>query len=381
MSADPRLFLIDDIDALGRFTSSVLPELEGACVALDIEEENTLHFRPRVALVQISARGRDFILDPLRLPSDPLSSALEFLCFGAGCMLLHGARNDIVGIKRDFGFGPHRVRDTQICARFLGFRAFGLAALLEAELGLSLDKTERRSDWSERPLSPAQLAYARADTAHLHELDARLRERVSQAGWLDAVEEEEEAMTALAPEDVTFDPDGWRRIKKRGAMEDAEKDRLAALWAWRHRLAETYNLNPTKVLPPWALVQFAGYGRLPSARSSLWTALGLRLGPDERQELEHCLTKPPRRASAQSGGSRTPRLAPAASQRLEALMAWRHHEAERSGLEEGWLAPRHLLEAIALHRANSPEDFASIPEVRRWRIARYAEDWWRIGKR
>ena len=49
----------------------------------------------------------------------------------------------------------------------------GLAAEL-AQHELRLDKTEQCSDWQRRPLSAAQIAYAAADAACLHRLDAAL---------------------------------------------------------------------------------------------------------------------------------------------------------------------------------------------------------------
>lgn len=49
-----------------------------------------------------------------------------------------------------------------------------LGAVVARELGLRLDKREQTSNWTRRPLSPEQLAYAAADVEVLVEL-ARLR--------------------------------------------------------------------------------------------------------------------------------------------------------------------------------------------------------------
>ena len=57
--------------------------------------------------------------------------------------------------------------DTMIAAQLLGEKEIGLAALLAARVGVTLDKAHQRADWSERPLSPSMAAYAAADVVHL----------------------------------------------------------------------------------------------------------------------------------------------------------------------------------------------------------------------
>ena len=48
----------------------------------------------------------------------------------------------------------------------------GLAAVCERELGRAVDKTEQTSDWTRRPLSERQIAYAALDGEVLLELHA-----------------------------------------------------------------------------------------------------------------------------------------------------------------------------------------------------------------
>jgi ribonuclease D len=49
----------------------------------------------------------------------------------------------------------------------------GLAAVCERELGRTVDKTEQTSDWTRRPLSERQVAYAALDGEVLLDLHAR----------------------------------------------------------------------------------------------------------------------------------------------------------------------------------------------------------------
>ena len=50
-----------------------------------------------------------------------------------------------------------------------------LGVVCERELGIELDKTEQTSDWSRRPLSKRQLAYAALDVEVLPPLWDRLQ--------------------------------------------------------------------------------------------------------------------------------------------------------------------------------------------------------------
>ena len=50
--------------------------------------------------------------------------------------------------------------ETHIAAKFLGILETGLAPLLKNRLGIVVDKTYQKKDWSKRPLSLPMLAYA-----------------------------------------------------------------------------------------------------------------------------------------------------------------------------------------------------------------------------
>src|SRR4029453_5331053 len=110
---------------------------------------------------------------------DPLAgedmSALAPLLADPGIVkILHGADYDVTTLKRDFGFRFASLFDTMIAARFLGLPEVGLQAVARAELGVELSKESQKDDWSRRPLTPVQEAYALADVQHLIPLHTRL---------------------------------------------------------------------------------------------------------------------------------------------------------------------------------------------------------------
>ena len=93
--------------------------------------------------------------------------------------VLHGADYDVTTLKRDFGFRFASLFDTMIAARLLGRSELGLVAVARDELGVTLTKTNQKDDWSRRPLTPQQEAYALADVVHLVALRERLAERLA----------------------------------------------------------------------------------------------------------------------------------------------------------------------------------------------------------
>ncbi len=62
-------------------------------------------------------------------------------------------------------------------ARTLGWPQIGLAAILDTDFGVKVNKKYQRADWKRRPLTPEQLDYARLDTHYL----VALRDRQFQA--------------------------------------------------------------------------------------------------------------------------------------------------------------------------------------------------------
>ena len=72
----------------------------------------------------------------------------------------------------------------------LGEKEIGLAALLGRRVGVALDKTNQRDDWSARPLSPAQTVYAAADVVFLPALVSSLRADLDRSGRLEWHREE-----------------------------------------------------------------------------------------------------------------------------------------------------------------------------------------------
>jgi hypothetical protein len=79
---------------------------------------------------------------------------------------------------------PGDLFDTQVAAGFAGYSGVGLAALVSAELGVSLPKGDRLTDWLARPLPADAATYAANDVVHLLELHRRLVAELEASGRL-----------------------------------------------------------------------------------------------------------------------------------------------------------------------------------------------------
>ena len=103
---------------------------------------------------------------------------LELLAEPGRVKVVHAARQDLEVLYLAGGRVPLPVFDTQIAAALVGLAPqIGYAELVARQLGHSIDKGQTRTDWSRRPLTAEQLAYAADDVHHLLELHTLARSR------------------------------------------------------------------------------------------------------------------------------------------------------------------------------------------------------------
>lgn len=203
-------------------------------IGLDTEFMRESTYRAELCLLQAATPAHAVCVDPLALGNlAPLAPALGP---GGPIKILHAARQDLEVLWPLIG-RVTPVFDTQVAAALAGFPAqVGYGELVRQLLGHELAKAHTRTDWSRRPLSADQLAYALDDVRYLAPLrDALLArlETLGRSSWL------AEDLDDLAdPASFVVDPDcAWQRLKGVQAL-DAGRQRLAkSLAAWRERRA------------------------------------------------------------------------------------------------------------------------------------------------
>lgn len=208
-------------------------------LALDTEFMRTDTFFPRLALVQVSADGEVWLVDPL--PIADLAPLAELLTDPGVVKVLHSCSEDLEVFQHALGCRPAPLYDTQVAAALTGCGfSLGYGALVQRLLGIELDKQETRSDWLQRPLSDAQLAYAAADVHYLLLIYRQLADaatRQGKAAWLD-----EEMERLLVQAAVVIPPrEQYRRVKGAGRLKRVALAALRELAAWRETQARVGN--------------------------------------------------------------------------------------------------------------------------------------------
>jgi len=204
-------------------------------LAIDTEFMRERTYFPQLCLVQVATEADCILVDPLAgLDLSPLHAVLAD---DRKLKILHAARQDLEVLFITGGRVPGPVFDTQVAAALLGFAPqIGYADLVARQLGHSIDKGQTRTDWSRRPLTPEQLAYAADDVHHLLQLHADLASALEAKGRVDWVTEETSAFAE--PTLYRTEPqDAWRRLKGLGRMSGIEQSAARALTEWRERRA------------------------------------------------------------------------------------------------------------------------------------------------
>lgn len=223
-------------------------------LAVDTEFVREETYYAHLCLVQLSDGVAHVCVDALALDPAPL---LAFLMREQPLKVLHSASQDLELFVQRGGDCPRPLFDTQVAAALLGHgEQLGYAALVERRLGLAVDKSLSRTDWSRRPLSDAQLAYAADDVRHLAQLYPPLREELVARGrlaWL-------EAECARIADARRYRPDpasAWRGIKGLGRLPPDAQHVAARLAAWREEEALRRNRPRRWILDDAAICQMA----------------------------------------------------------------------------------------------------------------------------
>ncbi len=360
-------------------TAAQLEELAGELVGcraigLDTEADSLHHYQEQVCLIQLCAHGGGaWLVDPLAL--DDLGPLAPILADGSVLKVVHGGDNDVTSMKRDFGVGFRTMFDTAIAARLLGDAEVGLQALVKNELGVELDKGSTRDDWSKRPLTAKQEAYALADVDHLMALAARLTARLAAAGRTEWAREEFAALAALPPPEKRRGPEEFRRIKGSAKLSPRQQAVLRELHVWREARAAAADRPPFKIVGPDTLLALAE--RAPTKLADVERVLAQYPRQAGQADvvlaaIERGLALPDDALPVRERGERTT-VSAAARKRIDALRVWRDDQAGRSQLDPAIVMSQKLIERIAAAAPRTRAELAAVDGVRQWRVTEWGD--------
>lgn len=341
--------IIDDPIRLQAFVDARRP---GAVVAVDTEADSLHRYRESLCLIQFAWEEQSILIDPLAC--EDLSVFYDYL---NGCTVwMHGADYDMTMLRRECGALPERVFDTQIGARLLGIRKFGLGNLVEHYFGVKLSKSSQKADWGKRPLSEKMIEYAINDVRYLlpmaEKIVGELREKGRYAWFVESCEQARARV--LERDEGKEDP--WR-IQGSGRLDRKGLNLLKHLWHWRDREAERWDRPSFMVVTNKQLMEWVK--RLADGNR---VELPRHFRPDRRRRFSATIKE-----AAEAPGDRHPQRLRGERKRrdrdfdrqVDELIKRRNQIAEELDVDGSILASRAMIEALVGGEAGCEEQWMS----------------------
>lgn len=209
-------------------------------LAIDTEFVRTRTLYAKLGLLQVFDGEQLALIDPLAI--EDLSPFWQLLTNANITKVLHACSEDLEVFLTAGNCQPVNLIDSQIMMSFLGHGlSLGYAAMVKHYTEIELDKSESRTDWTKRPLTEKQLAYASADVDHLFYLYPKLLAELTQVGFLDYARLETQSMI-----DKKFTPVDeskmYLNIKMSWRLSPKQLNLLKHLATWRFQQAQKRDL-------------------------------------------------------------------------------------------------------------------------------------------
>ncbi|HEV3248902.1 MAG TPA: ribonuclease D [Beijerinckiaceae bacterium] len=215
-------------------------------VTVDTEFMRETTYYPKLCLLQVASVEEALLIDPLEQGLD-LTPFFSLLRDERVVKVFHAARQDIEIFWHMARTIPKPLFDTQIAAMVCGYGDQVSYEQLANDLGNArIDKTQRFTDWSRRPLSEAQLNYAKADVTHLRAVYEALAAKLAASGrktWL----AEDMAVLETPATYETKPEDAWQRLAGR-LKKQRDLGVLIEVAAWREQDAQKRDVPRQRVL-------------------------------------------------------------------------------------------------------------------------------------
>jgi ribonuclease D len=329
-------------------------------VTIDTEFLRETTYYPLLCVAQLASPDEAVVIDALA-PGIDLSPFFALLTDEKVLKVFHAARQDIEIVWNLAKAIPHPIFDSQVAAMVLGYGdSISYDQLVARITGDALDKSNRFTDWTRRPLSEAQLTYAVSDVTHLREVYRKLAADLAARGRLEWVEAEMRVLTS--PETYRMDPDSaWERLKTR-VRKPKELAVLIEIAAWREREAQSRDVPRGRVLKDDVLGDIAV--QAPTSIERLGSLRSLPKG-FERSRWGETIVEAVKRGLARDPAT-LPRLerfrpAPNGAATVELLKVLLRMTSEQHGVAAKVVATVDDLDRIAA------DDDADVPALKGWR--------------
>ncbi len=333
-------------------------------IALDTEADSLHHYHEKVCLIQLTVSGDHYIVDPLvGLDIAPL---LEIL--SEKKLIFHSAEYDLRMLRQSFGFEVHgEVFDTLVAAQLLGCEQLGLVALADRFLGVSLTKQGQKSDWSRRPLTQSQLSYACDDTRYLASLADTLAAELEKLGRTEWHRESCARQIVITAVVNHRDEDRIWRIKGVRFLKPRQMAFVREIWRWRESEASRADIPAFKIMLNSLILELAVWceangDRIRHTGPALPQHCNGRRLRDLEKAIDQAKQAPekdwPQHIKGRYNGPPGPGF--------EELRDKCTRIANELQIDQGVLAPRATLEAIAKSKPKTVEEIMEAGPLMRW---------------
>lgn len=357
--------LLETTESLAAFCQEAKGE---PYIAVDTEFIRDKTYYSRLCLVQIATASQAMAIDTLA-PGMDLLPLYDLMADTNVLKVFHAARQDVEIFFNLSGCIPTPLFDTQVAAMVCGFGdSVGFESIVSKLAGGHVDKSQRFTDWAQRPLRHKQIDYALDDVIYLRPVYEKITVSLHENGREGWVEEEMAIITD--PKSYNIDlKESWRRLKFRNV-----KPRFLAilqeLAAWREKEARSRDVPRNHVLRDDIIVELAS------------------LAPQTEQELDHGRGFPRKQAGTSlgravlaavvRGKARNPEDCPQAPEKphlppglkpvVELLKVLLKTKSEVHDVAQKLIANSADLEMIAA------DDQADVPALHGWRKELFGDD-------
>jgi len=361
------------VDKQAKFDHMVAELSAETRIAVDTES-NSLHaYRERVCLIQFSTHKNDYIVDPLVIQD--LSSLGPVFSNPNIEKIFHAAEYDLICLRRDFGFEFWNLFDTMQAARILGYPFVGLDNILGEKFAVTIDKRHQKADWGARPLTSAQMDYARFDTHYLFQLRDLLEGELREKGrWELALEDFALACHVGEPKEKNNGA-SWKRFASRKDISVRELTILSELCTCRDQIAQKLDRPVFKVISDDMLLDMAR--KLPEKDVDL---AGIGLSSKQINLWGRDLLKATRRGAEAPLVERDQLKRPsdAMLRRLEKLKVWRKKIAGQLSVESDIILPKMYLSRLAENPPRNLQELEVAMQASPTRFSKYGTEIYRL---
>ena len=247
--------VIDTLEAYKEYCS--LLAAGSGPLAADAERASGFRYSHEDWLIQFKRKGAGIgLLDPVALKNLGVDWHEFNEAVGDAPWIIHDSMQDLPGFF-DIGLRPRDLFDTEIAAKLLGRKRFGLSSVTEYYLGFTLAKEHSAADWSYRPLPRDWRNYAALDVELLIELEEVMRSELKKQGKLSWAEEEFAHLLKKGAQKKAPHPRPWLKISHINVLMHDRVGLVIAKYLWEDRdsLARQYDIAPTLLLSDAAIIE------------------------------------------------------------------------------------------------------------------------------